>query len=147
VLNFASQPSPFEWFESFAGYSTFQYQQPPLLATRTFSHRLDRDETMRVCYQRFIHILQISPTLDLYKPTRVPLVAISAAPGCGKSFILDELGALRPEDIAKYCESVEWRTSFENALVLKASFNGWSGVVDSDDRDSLALCSRITFGY
>jgi hypothetical protein len=138
--------SPFQWLTSLPQFSSFQYRVPSL-AHRVFPHRLDRDDSMKRCYQNFDAILDIKPGSPQTTASRVPFVAITAAPGCGKSFFLDELGALRREDIDRFCVSEEWRPSFHSALALKVSFNGWSSQAKySDDRGELAICARLLYG-
>jgi hypothetical protein len=130
---------------------------PQQLAHRLFDERLDRDDALQRCYDDF------NETLDDYEThfrtrakkgkvsgLRIPMTALTAAPGSGKTYFIDELGELREEDIAKFCaaQSEERREEFKSALVLKVSYNGHSGVASvEEDTGTLGLCARILFEY
>jgi hypothetical protein len=136
--------SPFEWLKGLPGYSSLKRQRPRRLANVLFPRRLDRDEAMGICYGYFDDLLR---QYDLPGPRalRVPIIAISAAPGSGKTFFLDEVGELRPADVDLFCQS-KWAPALKSAVTIKLSFNGFSNILDpAVDRDNIALCTRMLY--
>jgi hypothetical protein len=120
------------------------------MANRLFDQRLDRDDTLRGCYSEFNSLLT---TYDSYfdsgctTPLRVPIIALTAAPGSGKTFFIDELGELNPDDIVSFCSIESRHEDFKSALVLKVSYNSTCIVAVPEDRDHVGLCARILWGF
>jgi hypothetical protein len=119
-------------------------------AKETFPHRLDRDHAMKACYAQFDELLKSYEERNSppFTAARIPIIGVSAAPGSGKTFFLDEVGALRPADVDRFCKSEKWRPAFKSALVIKVSFNSISGIVDpKSDRNNLGLCTRVLYRF
>jgi hypothetical protein len=153
---FSDNLDALEWLTTFADYSTMAYR-PCRFAHRLFDERLDRDDALERCYDDFnktlddyaTHFTTLAQTGEV-SDFRVPITALTAAPGSGKTFFIDELGELREADIVKFCaaQSEERREEFRSALVLKVSYNGHSGVAFVEaDKGTLGLCARILFEY
>ena len=126
-----------------------QYR-PRRLANRLFEQRIDRDDTLRCCYDKFNKLLTTYEACfksNFANPLRVPIIALTAAPGSGKTFFVDELGELRDDDIAQFCAIESRRDAFKSALVLKVSYNGFSNVMNPADLANVGLCARIIWGY
>jgi hypothetical protein len=144
--------NPFEWLQSLAGFATIrQHPLPPRFANRTFPHRLDREKALNTCFEHFDSLLasyedRDSKSIVVPASSRFPIIATIAAPGGGKSYFLDEVGAVREEDVDKFCKS-KWAQSLKSSLVIKISFNGFSNLAGVEDCDSLALCTRILYRY
>ena len=140
-----SPVSPFDWLQGLPKFSAFVQQPPRAFATTTFPRRLGREDSFRCIFKYFYERLSSSLSGSNH---RAPLFVVSGAPGCGKSYFLDELGARRAEDIAEYGPP-ELQPLLLGAVTIKLSFNGWSSVVDfcdSGDSARLGLCARVLFG-
>jgi hypothetical protein len=82
----------FQWLKSLPGYAGLKRQEALRFANETFPHRLDRDDAMKNCYSQF-DVLIRSHTKRGTPPShavRIPIIGVSAAPGSGKSYFLDE---------------------------------------------------------
>jgi hypothetical protein len=135
--------TPFQWLWSLSGFSTMPRQRPRRLAKVTFSHRLDRDEAMGICYTHFDELLSAYESPDPRRLT--PIIATAISPiGSGKSFFLDEVGELRPVDVDKFCKS-KWAPALKSAVTISISFSGFSNVENAADRDDRALCARMLY--
>lgn len=81
--------------------------------------------------------------------TRPSLMATNGAPGSGKSFLLDELAAFRPEDVTRFAS--EKRRSYfrkSNVLALNVTFNSDLTIIDEFDTSiQWSLSIRVLFQY
>src|SRR3954470_2980410 len=74
--------------------------------------RKSRDKTLHKIYDRIVkRYISIKKTLEKGKSvgdkSLHPVLALQATPGGGKSFLLDELAALKSEDFDNYLKSKE----------------------------------------
>ncbi len=91
-----------------------------------------------------------------------PLTALQAAPGGGKSFFLDEVAALKEEDLNKLCQPHEddppefkgynWekiRSIMRNMQPVSVTYNGESTLSPKEQRahPECSLALRMLFGY
>lgn len=137
----ASGESPciLEWIRSLEGYETYKYELNRLAAI-TFSRRLGRETTFEMTYKLCINQLATPQKL------RHPLVAIVGAPGCGKTFLLDEICSLRESDINQFCDS-HYRPLFSSALAITVSYYGETDTKLSGPQDTgtIGLVARILY--
>ena len=123
---------------------------PMRMANRLFTQRLDRDDALRRCYAEFNSLLT---KYDSYfasgctSTLRMPIIALTAAPGSGKTYFIDELGELNEDDIVSFCLIEERRDDFKSALVLNVSYNCTCIVANIEDRRYVGLCARILWGF
>jgi hypothetical protein len=132
-----------QWLEQLSGFADLKRSPPVRFAEATFPRRLDRDEAMKAIYTHFADVIQSHAT---HAP-RKPIISVSAAPGCGKTYFLDEVGALRDDDIDRFCQSDILRTAFRSALAISVSYNSRTGHQGDRDHGSFGLCVRMLFRY
>jgi hypothetical protein len=115
-------------------------------ANQIFPRRLDRDEAMQSCYNQFGELLT-----EYRKPAgvrRMPIIAITASPGSGKSYFVDEVGDVRAEDVDQFCTFPHAIPSaFKSALTIKISLNGFSNLADGFDRGRRGVCIRMLYRF
>ena len=82
--------------------------------------RVGRDEAMKEAYKVMATRLQERAwSKDECDRRTNPLAATLATPGGGKSFFLDELAALRHDDLEKLCSDQGMRKILQNSVSYK----------------------------
>jgi hypothetical protein len=76
-----------------------------------------RDDALQSAYAAMTARLRLRKRRTKYDRQRNPLPATWATTGGGKSFFLDELGALRPEDL-ELCEDKTMKKILQNTVSL-----------------------------
>jgi len=77
-----------------------------------------------------------------------PLAAIHSAPGGGKSFFLDELAKLKPEDLNKLCKDEEMRKILQHSTIaVTVTYNSGTTFTDYIDKEypTAGLALRVLF--
>jgi Cdc6-like AAA superfamily ATPase len=126
---------------------------PRRFANILFPERIDRDDAFQNCFDCFNAV--VDTYVSYYNNTssahlRIPIIALTAAPGSGKTFMIDELCELRHEDVDKFCakrseiEEFDRQSLFSSALAIKISYFGDTA---ETSEPVLGLCARILFEY
>ena len=82
---------------------------------------------------------------------RPPLRATAGAPGCGKTYFLDELAAMRPEMVKLHCPESLWpRFDRANVLAVNITFNSdtpFNVIIETMETKGaeLSIASRILY--
>lgn len=98
--------------------------------------RVDRDDALRATYAGMAKRLTLRAEAPMHSENRLknPLVGTLTTTGGGKSFFLDELGALHPGDLHKLCENEELRNILEDSIAVPVTFNGASPLGEIDTK-------------
>lgn len=74
------------------------------------------------------------------------ITAIHGPTGGGKSFLLDEIARLDPNDL-KLCPNNDLRVALKSSVSITTSFNGWSPIIPAQEQSiEIAMALRILFG-
>ena len=125
-----------EVFETMPGYSKHRYTLKRV-ANETFPTCIGRGASFEKAFLGFQEQIkqleprdaesQVSPAGSAARTgaPRPPLRATAGAPGCGKTYFLDELAAMRPEMVKTHCPK-SLRPWFDraNVLAVNITFNG-----------------------
>ncbi|KAL6076187.1 SAM domain-containing protein [Balamuthia mandrillaris] len=74
------------------------------------------------------------------------LPCLQASPGGGKSFLLDELAALKKTDL-ELCESTEMKEILLHSVAISITFNSDSMVVPAVEKDMDPVVTRVLWAY
>ena len=112
--------------------------------------RKRREETFQGVFN-FFEMRKLKREQSDSDKTSNSLTALHCAPGGGKSFFLDELAKLNPEDLTKHCDSPNMRSILENSVPVCITFNKNSNVLLPETKDKIlakvGLCIRILWSY
>ncbi|CAB4440576.1 unnamed protein product [Rhizophagus irregularis] len=125
------------------------FTKPHELCINRFDfQRKGRDETLHKIYDCIVkRYISIKNTLEKEKSvgdkSLPPILALQATPGGGKSFLLDELAALKSEDFDNYLKSKEQPNRECSFIIGNEVYHEYIEIVN----DTSGLVMRILWSY
>jgi hypothetical protein len=115
--------------------------------------RVARQDTLRDAYAAMttrLHLRSIPRKEESHDRLSNPLPAMWATTGGGKTRGIDELAALRPEDL-ELCQDEAMRKILENSVAVPITYNGatqFNPIIDDNiDNHGLGLAVRALYSY